>query len=52
MKRKIYDELVKWKENEINKPILVLGIRQCGKPYIIEEFCKNEYDIYIKVNLF
>ena len=52
MKRKIYDELVKWKENEINKPILVLGVRQCGKTYIIEEFCKNEYDNYIKVNLF
>ena len=51
MKRKIYDELLKWKNNN-NKPLMVLGVRQCGKTYIINEFCKNEYKNYIYVNLF
>ena len=51
MKRKIYDELLKWKKNN-NKPLMVLGVRQCGKTYIINEFCKNEYKNYIYVNLF
>lgn len=51
MKRKVYDELLKWKNNN-NKPLMVLGVRQCGKTYIINEFCKNEYKNYIYVNLF
>ena len=34
MKRKVYDELLKWKNNN-NKPLMILGVRQCGKTYII-----------------
>ena len=52
MKRKIYKQLLEWKENENNKPLLVLGVRQCGKTYIIDEFCKKEYKKYHKLNLF
>ena len=52
MKRKIYNRLVDWKNNSNKKPMMVLGVRQCGKTYIIEEFCKNEYKNYITVNLF
>lgn len=38
MKRKIYNELIKWKENTDNiKPLMVLGVRQAGKTYIIDE---------------
>lgn len=52
MKRKIYKELVAWKNNNINiKPLLVLGVRQSGKTYIINEFCQNEYQNYVYVNL-
>ena len=53
MERLIYDELLKWKKNNDNiKPLMVLGVRQCGKTYIIEDFCKREYKNYIYVNLF
>ena len=53
MKRKIYDELVKWKNNTDNiKPLMILGVRQCGKTYIINEFCQKEFDNYVYVNLF
>lgn len=51
MKRKIYNQLIEWKNNKINKPLLILGVRQCGKTYIINEFCKNEYKNYLKINL-
>lgn len=52
MKRKIYDKLIEWKNNKTNKkPLMLLGVRQCGKTYIIEEFCKNEYKNYSKINL-
>lgn len=52
MKRKIYDDLLQWKKDKVNKkPLMVLGVRQCGKTYIVEEFCKNEYNNYCKINL-
>ncbi len=52
MKRKIYDELIKWKNNTNNlKSLMILGVRQCGKTYIINEFCKNEFKNYKYVNL-
>lgn len=52
MKRKIYNELIKWKNSDNFKPLVLLGVRQCGKTYIIEEFCKNEFRYYKKINLF
>ena len=52
MKRKIYNNLLEWKNNETNKkPLMVLGVRQSGKTYIIDEFCKNEFTNYIYINL-
>ena len=51
MKRKIYDELLKWKETSIDTPLMVIGARQIGKTYIINEFCKNEFENYIYINL-
>ena len=52
MKRKIYNDLLKWKEKKEFKPLIVLGVRQCGKSYIINEFCSNEFKHYKKINLF
>ncbi len=51
MKRKIYEDLMNWKEDNSFKPLIVLGVRQCGKTYIIDEFCKNEFKSYKKINL-
>ena len=51
MQRKIYQEFLKWKENNMAKPLMIIGSRQIGKTYIIEEFCKNEFKNYIEVNL-
>ena len=51
MKRKIYDELVAWKNRPNFKPLIVLGARQCGKTYIIDEYCQKEYKNYKKINL-
>lgn len=33
------------------KPLMIIGSRQIGKTYIIEEFCKNEFSNYIEINL-
>ncbi len=47
MERKIYQELLKWKNSTNNKPLMILGARQVGKTYIIAEFCENEYKNFI-----
>lgn len=53
MVRKIYQELVNWKNaTENKKPLMVLGVRQAGKTYIIQEFCKREFSSFVSVNLF
>lgn len=52
MKRKIYQELIEWKNNNIQKPLMVIGARQIGKTYIIDQFCKSEFENYIYINLF
>lgn len=50
LKRKIYDDLVAWKERESRLPLVVKGARQVGKTYIIDLFAKNNYEKYIKIN--
>ena len=50
MYRKILEELKKWKE-EYKMPLMLIGARQTGKTYILEKFCKNNFDNYIYINL-
>lgn len=51
MKRKIYNELLKWKkESDGRTGLLVEGARRVGKSYIVEEFAKNNYKSYILIN--
>lgn len=50
MYRKIEKELLKWKE-DFKKPLMLVGARQTGKTYILESFCKNNYNNYLYINL-
>ncbi len=51
MKRKIYDELVYWKNTNIQKPLMIIGARQIGKTYIIKQFCEKEFQKNIYINI-
>ena len=51
MKRFIIEKLVEWKNSKYRKPLILKGARQIGKTYIIQEFCKNEFENYIYINL-
>lgn len=42
MERDIMKQLVAWKDSPDRKPLLVTGVRQCGKTYILKEF-GNKY---------
>lgn len=51
LRRKIYDKLLEWKNNKGKKDaILLRGVRQCGKTYIVREFGKREYKNFIEIN--
>lgn len=41
MKREILAELEKWKKSNRRKPLILTGVRQCGKTYVLKEFGKN-----------
>lgn len=52
MKRKIYSELLRWKERPGHRCLIVSGQRQVGKTFIIQQFANDRYDnvIYIDFN--
>ena len=51
MKRKIYDYLLSWKEQEKGRvALLIEGARRVGKSYIVQEFAEKEYRSYILVD--
>lgn len=51
MKRKIYNQLLDWKNNRKGEvALLVEGARRIGKSYIVEEFARNEYSSYILID--
>ena len=43
MERKVYQRLIKWKNKTNRKPLIVSGVRQCGKTYLIKEFGEKEF---------
>ncbi len=50
LKRKIYDELVQWKEEDRRVALCLIGARQIGKTAIVKEFAKNHYEEVIELN--
>ena len=44
MKRNLMDKLAEWKNNSDKKPLIVKGVRQCGKTYLLKEFGKIYYE--------
>jgi len=53
MKRKIYDQLLLWKNKRKGKSaVMIEGARRVGKSYIVEQFAKAEYKSYILIDFF
>ncbi len=44
LERLLYKDLLKWKDSEDRKPLIIRGVRQCGKTWILKEFGKNNYE--------
>ena len=51
MKRLIYDSLLTWKEVKSRKSLIIEGIRQCGKTWILKHFGESEFkDVVISTS--
>ena len=44
MERSILNKLVKWKASPYRKPLILKGVRQVGKTWLLKEFGKRRYD--------
>lgn len=51
MKRKIYNDLLCWKQKSKGQSALLIdGARRVGKSYIVQKFAENEYKSYIIID--
>ena len=44
MERTILHQLINWKNKKNRKPLLMTGVRQCGKTYLMREFGKRSFE--------
>ena len=42
--------MTEWKNSEFKKPLVIKGIRQCGKTYIVQKFAKENYENVVYMN--
>lgn len=50
MKRILLSQLLTWKQKTDRKPLILRGVRQCGKTYLLESFGKTYFPKYHLVN--
>lgn len=50
LKRKLEIFLSEWKKEKGHKPLVIKGVRQCGKTFIAEEFARKNYAHVVYVN--
>lgn len=50
LERKIETFLAEWKKSKDRKPLVIKGIRQCGKTYIVRKFASGNYESVVYMN--
>ena len=50
LKRKIEETLRRWKNTNGHKPLVIMGIRQCGKTFITRHFAETNYKKVVYIN--
>lgn len=50
MKRYAIKQLIRWKESQDRKPLIIRGARQVGKTWLMQEFGKTQYKKTIYIN--
>lgn len=50
LRRRIEDTLAHWKNTPGHKPLVIMGIRQCGKTFIAQHFAEANYKSVVYIN--
>ena len=50
MERALIADLINWKEKPCRKPLILKGVRQCGKTYLLKAFGEQCYDSFAYFN--
>lgn len=50
MQREIMKDLVAWKDGPRRKPLMITGVRQCGKTYIVKKFAEECFESFVRIN--
>jgi hypothetical protein len=50
LKRNAIQDLIKWRDSEDRKPLVMRGARQVGKTWLMKEFGQNYYESYVYFN--
>ena len=50
MYRAITEQLKQWKDSPRRKPLLLTGVRQCGKTYVVREFGETQFKNLVYIN--
>lgn len=51
LKRNVYNDLLRWKQRDSGKVLELKGARQTGKTFILDKFARENYKIYIYINM-
>ena len=51
LKRKVWDDLLAWRQSHRGTALLVSGARQVGKTYLLRQLVEAEYASFVEVNL-
>ena len=52
LRRKIHDRLLQWKDDDERKPLIIKGVRQCGKTASVQAFAEQNYRNVIYLNFY
>ena len=52
LRRRISETLRQWKVKTPHLPLVIMGIRQCGKTFIAQQFAKENYKHVVYINFF
>lgn len=50
MKRKLFANLINWKNSVNKKPLIIYGARQVGKSYLVQKFARDNYEYLYEIN--
>ena len=50
LRRKMESTMLEWKNTKDKKPLVIKGIRQCGKTFIVKKFARQNYRSVVYMN--